>query len=831
MPTRLLSGLRNHAHVLIIVPLVVIVMTWPTFIRIFDGDEFWLHSTHFIDAGQKLWDAWHMERVLAGESDYFYTDAMFHPLGVSLAFHASSAPHAFLLFALKQLIPVDDAYNLLFLLMLCFNAFCAYVLIHYLLRDRWIALFGAVVVGVNVWFTDYINSPDLLWIGTLPLTVCFLLRSYTENRWRFAALAGICAGVTAFMGIYILMFTLLTAGICCLFLSFSRWRQPAFWLRLLLFIGVCAPLATIRFCPMFADADVLREATTRNFSAPEQSFDAMDLLVNSNNPFTGKFLHAVFNASRDEEFKVAYLGYLNLFLLACALVHKPLRRRSAPWLVVLLLFIVLRLGDHLTYNVQAHTAIALPGRALREMFPLVFGQVTIPKYYQIGVITPLAVLSCFGLSVLLRTTQAKKRVAIILCSTLVVAVEYFIPREGYSFEREKTSYIAWLQTENESKIHLINLPQSDLNAAHFLYLQSISGYPSAYGFANRGRETSRTYIDDNLLLRRWRINEPVVCLPRSESHLFIAALDELLQDGFTHIVMHRWLDTEARLESSFVNVPPAYDNGHVSVYRLADMRRNCQPPPTPPPLSRFLQLRWRLPEHGSSVISIHASQSIDHGTFAFLGRLFSNWDNLIHLYWQDGEWVIQSASALLAERNSSAQFGEVVYLTYDAGHRMPRLPENVEFRDDFHLCQREAHADNAVIELYLRQRYSCSLIDSSNPLRVEFDEGPVLENMLYNFDEAYFDLQFLWSNLPSEPHSVSLQVFDAEGAKVLGQDSTIGHASLSHVRVDISSLPPGDYVVKLIVYDFHSRVSAPGTVSDTGERFERELLITTLDRR
>ena len=31
MGTRCVSTLRNHAHVLLIVPLVVIVMTWPTF--------------------------------------------------------------------------------------------------------------------------------------------------------------------------------------------------------------------------------------------------------------------------------------------------------------------------------------------------------------------------------------------------------------------------------------------------------------------------------------------------------------------------------------------------------------------------------------------------------------------------------------------------------------------------------------------------------------------------------------------------------------------------------------------------------------------------------
>ena len=772
-----------------------------------------------------------MERVLAGHSDYFHTDVMFHPHGVSLAFHASSAPHALLLLVLQKLIPVDDAYNLLYLLMLCFNAYCAYALIHHLLKDRWIALFGAVVVGVNVWFTDYVTSPDLLWMGTLPLITYFLSRSLTEHRWRFAALAGITAGFTVFIGIYVYLFALLTASIYCLFLSFSRWRRPAFWLRLLLFVGVCASISAIRFYPMFADAEVLNEGLTRNFLMPQLSNDVLHFLVNSHNPFTVDFLHSVFDASPDEDFQTAYLGYVNLFFLACALVHKPARPAMAPWLVVMILFITLRLGDYLTYNTQAHTLIALPGRALREMFPLFLGQVSNPKYYQIGVITPLAVLSCLGLSVLVRSTQGRRRRSIILLSMMFLAVEYFNSRKGYVIEHEKTAYIAWLQSEDESRINLINLPRSRVNAVHYLYFQTLSGYPTAFGMANRGRLTTRRrYIDDNLLLRTWNIQQPVVCLPRYKSHSYLTALDELLEDGFTHVVVHHWLGDDAPLKPSFAIVPAAYNNGKVSVYRLADMRLNCQPPQIPAPLSRFLQSTWILPDFGSSLISYHPSQNINHDTLVYLEWLLSDWDNLFHLYLQDGEWMIQSAGKLLANEDASAQFGEVIYFTYDANHSVPTFPENIEFRDAFHLCQRETHADSAVIELYLRKRFSCSLIDSSNALRVEYDDGPVIENLLYGFDQKYLDLQLMWSNLPSEPHSVSLQIFDADGAKLLGQDSTIGHTSLAHYRLDICILAARQVCGQADRIQLQTRVSVPGTMIDTGAKFQRELEIATFDR-
>ena len=114
--------------------------------------------------------------------------------------------------------------------------------------------------------------------------------------------------------------------------------------------------------------------------------------------------------------------------------------------------------------------------------------------------------------------------------------------------------------------------------------------------------------------------------------------------------------------------------------------------------------------------------------------------------------------------------------------------------------------------------------------QVDYDNRARLVNALVETTRDFLEIQFIWSNLPSEPHSVSLQVFDADGAKVHNQDSTIGHISLARHRVDISSLPPGNYAVKLIMYNFETRVSVPGTVIESGSRFERELEIATIRR-
>ena len=821
--------LRNHWQALLIVPLVIIVMTWPTFARIFDGDEFWLHTTRADDAWLKFWDAWHIERVLAGQSDYFFTDAMFHPRGISLAFRAQSTPHSLIMFAFKQALPADDAYSMVYLLVLGFNAFCAYLLVHHLLKDKWIALFGAVVAGVHVWFTDVHTAPDILMMGTIPLTLYLLDKAITlrEGGDRLAAMAGFCAGLTAFIGLYTFLSLLMTVGIYALCLALSFWRQPRFWKKILLLLGICAAISIFRIYPIIADAATLAEGLER-YPQWKQGKDILDFLLLSRNPVTGDFLRSLSNSAPDATFRFAYLGYINIFFCVIGILYRPTRRSLLPWLALFAVFAILRQGDHLLVNGQAHVNIVLPEHFLGNLFPTTFGQIGESNYYITGLITPLAVLPCFGLNALMRSKRVKLRAAVSLLSVLTLAVEYYLPREAFVLEREKTAYIDWLRTENESPIKIIDLPQGRSLMFYYQYTQSLAGYATAYGEAHRNRQAARSYTSHNYLLRAWRNHQPAVCAPLQNSSEYIAALNELLQDGFSHIVLHNWRPYDADLSPGFAKVQPAYDNGFVSVYRLADMRSNCEPPPLPPSLDRFAHATFALPGNGSSIVSYHPSQSIDPDTFAYLGRLFSAWDSFHHLYRHDGEWVTQSGGLYAADGEDSLRARRIVHLVYDTSEPPPRLPENIEFRDEYNLCRRETYEDDSVIELYLNPQFSCALLTSDSSLRVEYDNGALLENLLYEVDQDALDLQILWRNLPDKTHSLSVQLFDGAGNKVIGQDSVIGSRSITRHIVDLSALPSGDYIAKLIFYRYSTGVSVPGTVSGSGARFDRELEIATI---
>ncbi len=835
MPTRWISGLRNHLHVLLIVPLVVIVMTWPTFARIFDSQDFWVHTWHG-DFWFRIWDAWHLERVLTGRADVFYTHEMFHPTGVSLAWQHSSYPHAAMLMALRKLMSVDSAYNLLFLLILYFNACCAYVLALKLIKDKWIALFGAMVVCVSVPFLSLSTLPDLITIGTIPLTLYFLYRAVEESRWRFAALAGAFAGGTAFVSIYIFFINLLTVAIVVIFLAVSHWKLPAFWRGLLLSAIIGASICSIRFYPMFADATALKEGLETHLGQA-RSNDLLECCVVTSNPFTGDlFRRALAIPPVAETFslrlasKDAYLGYINIFFLLCAILHKPLRRRLAPWLVILVVFSILRLGHFLTINGQEYRDILLPEHFLSAWLPALFGSFYIQEYYQFGVVVPLAMLASFGLARLVRSKTVFVRASIVLFSTLILVVEFIVPLSEKIIEREKFAYIDWLSTEPVSSIKLINLPQGTRKTQYYMGLQTLNDYPMVFGRINRNPESSRSYIRSNHLLNAWDDNRSVHCLPYNEG-IFLTALDRLLEDGFTHVVVHNWLYGDQFINHSFRSVPASYDNGSVSVYRLRDLRLSCDSGHIElAPFRHFADSSAVVPGRQSSILSFHPNASIDGEFFTYLASLFSDWRSLLHFYLDDGEPAVQGSGTSDFDMDAIARDNQMIYLLYNSRDiNAEALRSHIPF-DGFELCQRDVREDDSVVEHYLSREFSCGLVTSSQPLQVDYDNRARLVNALVEVTQDFLDVQLMWSNLPSDPHSVSLQIFNADGIKVLGQDATIGHASLTRHRLVISSLPPGNYAVKLIVYDFNTRASAPGMVVGKGARFERELEIATIDR-
>ena len=591
-------------------------------------------------------------------------------------------------------------------------------------------------------------------------------------------------------------------------------------------------ISAFRIYPIVTNKDVF-DAGMQKYEGTEHGHDVSEFLIYRRNTLLTPLLGNVLYAAPLYGAALGYLGYVNLFLIAVALRGKRQRRRLIPWISMLALFGVLRLGDSLVINGIQYTNIKLPKHYLDQVFPLIFEPFSHPEYFQIGVLLPLAWLSCFGLAKLLESKALKSRIIIVLIFCLLLAVEYYRPFPGTTVESHATKFIEWLRTEDQSAIKLINLPitrETGRYERYYLYLQSLGGYPQASGFISRRPFDAYDYIKGNLLLSAWGIGDAVHCLPSNRDDI-IAALDQLKADGFTHIVVHlNFAYDMGSLE--FPGVPARFENEYAAVYRMQDMHDTCsyteKALETAPPQIRSLALSPSIrPDPNVLLLSIHPSAGIDDAMFPFLSSTLSDWQGLVHLYHEGDQVQIQSVDERYTNTENIVADSQILLLLFDPRLTESATPENSHpwLSSNFRPCSRIVETDDAIIAFYVKSDFPCELFNTETALQVLYDNGLKLSNLTYAIDNGSLDVSVWWKSRPRDTHSFSIQFFDTDGNKAHGQDFVIGHDPLAHHRLDLSSLAPGDYLANLIVYNYDTGVSVPGTVTSSETRFERELEI------
>lgn len=820
-------------------PPLIILMTWPAVAHVFDANVIAL-PTRNLDVFQKLWDVWHLEQFLAGRASFYHTDAMFHPLGLSLAFENFSLPHMLAVSLLRNILPTAQAFTLTYLLIVFTVALSAYVYLNYLLRDRWLATLGAAVFGLSQHVITHSAQPDVNFIISLPLTAYFLQRALREGRRKHLVFCGITVGFTAYMSVYIFICVLITLSLMILGCAVGRWRQPRFWRRMLLLGMIIGLSSAARLAPMLADRGELGAALEKS-SAIEYSTDLLSYFVNHRHPLTTPVLKSLFQIeSAVQARRASYLGYLPLSLIIIGLFRADSRRLMLPWLALALPFVLLRLGSVLTIDGLDYANIVLPKAFLDELLPIVFTPFHTPNHFHMGVLLPFAVLTCYGLKSILRRRPRKQRRWITLALIALVSFEYYETAAPRIIPERQLDFIEWLRQESaETEPRLINLPMSRQYAKVYGFYQTLTGFPQVEGLSGRTPPSAYAYIAGNLLLDAWNRDLGVHCYPPTRAQ-YMASLDALRADGFTHIIWHHefvyW--REGRIATSFIDAPPSYSDDYVRVYRLDDLRQSCDQstllqPAALEELKRLDASPAIVPESGSAILSIHAgndaAQAQDERGAAVL-------------YGLHDFATLALANGALAARNERGEEAtdidalladlSVILLAYD-----PRAanPDSVRvyrawLASRFHSCQRLADTDETVIEYFLRSAFPCQLAIAAAPQAVLYANGVQLGNLRLSFGRGNLDVYLLWTRLPIDAQAVSFQLFDAEGGKAMGKDFVIGQEPLARYRIDASSLPPGDYQVKMIVYNYETGASVAGASTADGVNFERELAMGRLTK-
>ena len=565
---------RDHLHFIVIVGILIAAMTWPTVRHVFDTSVFWLPIDQR-DTWMIFWDTWYLKSLIAGQADFYFTDLLFHPNGVSLAYHNFSVPYMVVFGGLQAVMPASNAFNLTYLLIIFSTALSAYVYLCYLLKDKWISLFGAVIFGLSGHVVGRASQPSVAWIATLPLALYFFHRAIDEKRWLFIGISGALTGLTAFIGMYTYVCILLALGLYVLYFAQSRWRNRHFWMRIALLFFIIGAISIVRIYPMIADSRGLEDALNKN-AGRERENDLLQYFINYEHPIVSELIEtSAVPFEKPDNWHTSYLGYVPLLLIGLGIFKAAHRRKMLPWLLLILPFLTLRLGSVLRINTQDFPGIFLPKHYLDEIFPAIFEGFHTTSHFQTGALLPLAVLSCYGLMTFLKSVSAQRRTRIILICIALVAFEYYrLPKERI-VTNEETAFLDWLRLEeDQDSIRLINLPMGRGNSKHYLFYQTLSGYPQVEGLASRLPPQAYQYIKNNLLLNAWRSQSSIQCTLSNQGD-YLLALNDLADDGFSHVILHHTLEYAEYLPGSFLDVLPSYEDEFASIYRLEDLRGSC----------------------------------------------------------------------------------------------------------------------------------------------------------------------------------------------------------------------------------------------------------------
>ena len=455
----------------------------------------------------------------------------------------------------------------------------AYVYLLYLFEDKWICLFGAAVFGMSGYVVGRTSQPDVALIATLPLSLYCFHRGVLEDRWRFIICAGALAGVTVFIGMYTFVCIVLSLGLYILCFARSRWHSRTYWLRIIVMVVVTGVISILRIYPMIADSAALDRALDKSGQA-EQDNDLLQYFINYENPVTMRlFTNRVaqrFIALRNPPlwWNTSYLGYVPLLLIGLGFLRPNTRRKMFPWLSLMLPFLILRLGSILTINGRQIGAIVLPKHLLDRLFPTVFEAFHATDHFQTGVLLPLAVLSCFGLLAVMKRIPEGRRIPVILILIGLLAFEYYRALDPKIVTRDEVAFLEWLDAEEEGPIRLINLPMNRGNSKFYGYYQTLSGFPHAEGVASRTPPEAYTYIGSNLLLETWRNKESIVCEGANRGE-YLAAVNQLESDGFSHIILHVQRPNAENIAASFLRNEQVYQDGFVKIFRLENLGESC----------------------------------------------------------------------------------------------------------------------------------------------------------------------------------------------------------------------------------------------------------------
>jgi hypothetical protein len=382
---------------------LALVLTYPLIARFF---------THVAGDGSDdpalAWNLWWVRYALLdlGRSP-IYTNYMFYPIGLNLAFYTLTYLNAFLSIPLQFTLGLVPAANVNLILSFVLSGYGVYLLVAYLLRRgrganwQFVAPFvaGALYAfSANKFLYASLGQFNIASSHWIPFYILILLKVTDPANSKFKIQNSFLLGL-------FLLFQALSEFIFASFLIIFTVIYLTYWLianrstirnlqspisNLLLAVFVfllpMSPILAAMVEDMLTEGDFIQRGLgfANIFSA--------DLL----GYFVPSHLHPVFGGLESQfhfaYFNFVYLGYAALALALIAVVKVP---RARIWGLFFVIFLLITLGPNLRINGQEFAAPFLPFNLLLEI-PFVKGN-RYPSRWSVMLTLALAVMVGYGL--------------------------------------------------------------------------------------------------------------------------------------------------------------------------------------------------------------------------------------------------------------------------------------------------------------------------------------------------------------------------------------------------------------------------------------------------
>jgi hypothetical protein len=539
---------------------LAIIMTWPvarqfgTHVPGRDGDA-WIH----------LWTyRWVRDTLLSGR-DLYYTNLLFFPNGTSLYSHNIAWVNIAVWLPLQAIFGEGAAYSLLFLGILVFNGFAAYLLIRELTESPFAAFFGGLIVAFWPYNLSHHDHLNLILIGWVSLALLYLKRFFDGQKKRDLILAAIFIALIGITRWQLLVLAGFLIGLYLLYriIRDRLYQKPGIigWLVAgvalagLIMLPLMLPVITATLSGEVPSELILEETP--------YSTDLIAYLVPSKyHPLWGDAV-SEFYSRFPVRSTVPFIGYTVLILAIIGVAAKWPQTRF--WLLVAIIYIVLAMGPRLNLNGQIHGP-PMPYSWIDDIFFIRF--VRRPNRYNVILSLPVAILAAYGILYLQQRLRLRKLLAAVLTMALVflVLVEYVVNYRTFSLEIP-----AWYSelTQQSETFGVLGIPMEPGMRPYktYMHYQSAHEKPLVQGHISRVPPQATSFISDNLLLRKVRYEQMQVLAGEIVS--VTGQLQPLADANIRYLILHKEFLSGEELAAwqSWLGYEPYHEDLELAVYR------------------------------------------------------------------------------------------------------------------------------------------------------------------------------------------------------------------------------------------------------------------------